>query len=161
MPSTPPTPPMFSMTTGWPSSADMPCASPRPKMSAGPPAGKGTIMRIGFDGYACEKASGGTSSAISNSALSRFKLFSSITAYGHAAIDDDLGAGDEARLVGSEEQRRVRSVAPVAGEAQRDALESRFQQRLDVAAGALLGKARFHHRRMQLAGHDGIDADVF
>jgi hypothetical protein len=41
---------MFSMITGWPSSLDMPCARPRPKISAGPPAGNGTIIRIGFDG---------------------------------------------------------------------------------------------------------------
>jgi hypothetical protein len=33
----------------------------------------------------------------------------------HAAVDDDLGAGDEARLVGSEEQRRIGGIAAVAG----------------------------------------------
>jgi len=41
---------MFSITTGWPSFSDSACAKLRPKMSAGPPAGKGTIIRIGFDG---------------------------------------------------------------------------------------------------------------
>src|SRR5262245_25231559 len=44
-----------------------------------------------------------------------------IAARHHAAVDDDLGAGDEACLVGGEEQRRVGRVAAVAHEAQRDA----------------------------------------
>ncbi len=42
---------MFSMITGWPSGSCMPCARPRAKMSAGPPGGKGTIMRTGLEGY--------------------------------------------------------------------------------------------------------------
>src|SRR5437773_10414145 len=84
---------------------------------------------------------------------------SSVAAYRHAAIDDDFGAGDEARFVRGEEQRRVGSIAPVAGEAQRDALESRFQQRLDVAARALLREARFDHRRVQLARYYGVDSN--
>src|SRR3954462_3797005 len=72
---------MFSMITGCPSSVDMPWASPRPKMSAGPPAGNGTIMRTGLVGYACASASSGTRS---KAASSFFKygsfLFESIDA---------------------------------------------------------------------------------
>ena len=35
-----------------------------------------------------------------------------------------------------------------------------LQQRLDIAAGALLGEPRLHHRRVQLAGHHGVHADA-
>jgi len=44
----------------------------------------------------------------------------SVAADGHAAIDDDFRAGDEARLIGGEEQDRGRRIAAVAHEAQRD-----------------------------------------
>ena len=72
----------------------------------------------------------------------------------------DLGAGDEARLVAGQEQRGVRGVAPVAHEAQGNARLSLAQQGVDVAAGALLGEPRFDHRRVQLPGHNGVDADA-
>src|SRR4051812_30409537 len=57
---TPPWPPMFSTTTGWPSSLDMPCASPRAKMSEGPPGGKGTMRRTGLAGYGCASTASGS-----------------------------------------------------------------------------------------------------
>src|SRR5690242_4437279 len=85
----------------------------------------------------------------------------SIATHRHSAIDDDLGAGDEARLVGSEKEHRVGGVASVAGEAERNPLYARLEQRLDVAAGALLREARFHHRRMELPRHHAIHADAF
>src|SRR2546425_259540 len=79
------------------------------------------------------------------------KVFS-IAPSGHAAVHDDLSPGDEARLVRGEEQRRVRGVAPIAREAQRNALQSGSQKRFHVAAGALLCQPRLDHRRMQLPG---------
>src|SRR5437879_9842454 len=79
------------------------------------------------------------------------KVFS-IAPYGHPAVDDDLGSGDEARLVRGEKQRRVRGVAPIAREAQRNALQAGSQERFHVAARALLRQPRLDHRRMQLPG---------
>src|SRR3979411_447969 len=69
--------------------------------------------------------------------MSAFPVRNSIAAHRHAAIDDDLGAGDEARLVGGEKKRRIGGIAPVAHEAKRNARHAFLQQRLDVAAGAL------------------------
>ena len=54
----------------------------------------------------------------------------------------------------------LRGVAAVAHEAERDALLALREQRVDVAAGALLGQPRLDHRRVQLARHDGVDADA-
>src|SRR4051812_6443898 len=138
---------MFSTTTGWPKSLDMPCASARPKMSAGPPAGKPITMRTGLFGYVCALASMGSNASASNlNSAIRLLL---ITTDSHAAIDDDLGAGDEARLVRRQEKHRVGGVASVAGKAERDALHAAFQERLDIAAHALLGEPRLDHRRME------------
>src|ERR1043166_1409305 len=53
---------------------------------------------------------------------------------GHAAVDDDLGSRDEARLVGGEEQRRVGGVAAVPHEAERNARGALPDQERDVAA---------------------------
>ena len=47
MPVTPPTPLRLSRMTGWPSSSCIFCPTERPMMSAGPPAGNGTISLIG------------------------------------------------------------------------------------------------------------------
>src|SRR5689334_13214523 len=105
---------MFSTMTGSPRSAAMPCASERPKMSAGPPAGKPITMRTGFAGYVCAQAKMGSSSARILSSLIDPPLL--VAAYRHPAVDDDLGAGNEARLVGGEEEHRIRRVSPVAGE---------------------------------------------
>src|SRR5262247_2195331 len=44
-----------------------------------------------------------------------------IAARRHAAVDHDLGSGDETRLVGGEEQGRIGGVAAVAHEAERNA----------------------------------------
>src|SRR5205807_5580890 len=131
-PSTPPTPPMFSMITGWPSGACMPCARPRAKMSAGPPGGKGTIMRTGLEGYDWAAAMPGTSAAMAShsSLLTKPPL---IAARSHAAVHDDLGPGNEARLVRGEKQRRVRGVAPVAREAQWNAFQAGIQECFHVA----------------------------
>src|SRR5262249_4807082 len=54
----------------------------------------------------------------------------------------------------------IGGVAAVAHEADRDAVEPRFEQSFDVAAGALFGEPGLHHRRMQLAGDDGVHADA-
>src|SRR6267378_3709919 len=105
---------MFSTITGWPKSAAMPCASERPKMSAGPPAGKPITMRTGLVGYAWAQANMGTSSARTLSSLIVSTLL--ITAHRHAAIDHDLGAGDEACLIGGEEHHRIRRIPPISGE---------------------------------------------
>src|SRR5262245_36326672 len=51
MPSTPPTPLLFSTMTGWESPAARACAKARPKMSAGPPAGNPTTSLTGLVGY--------------------------------------------------------------------------------------------------------------
>src|SRR5438874_10294523 len=85
----------------------------------------------------------------------------SIAARGHAAVDHDLGPGDKARLVGGQEQHRMRSVAAVAHEAERNARDARFQQSFDVAAGALFGKPRLDHRRVHLARYHRVHADAF
>ena len=61
----------------------------------------------------------------------------SIAADRHAAIDHDLGPGDEARFVGREKQRRMGGVAPVAHESRGNAIDTGFQQLLDIAPGAL------------------------
>src|SRR3954466_15054888 len=151
---------MFSTTTGWPKSLDMPCASARPKMSAGPPAGKPMIMRTGLFGYVCALASTGNSasaSSLSNLIAPPF----SVAARSHAAVDHDLGARDEARLIRGQEQHGVRGIAPVAGKAQGDALHAALEQRLDVAARALLGEAGLDHRRMELSRHHAVDANAF
>src|ERR1700726_445142 len=58
----------------------------------------------------------------------------SIAADRHAAVDDDLGSGDEAGFVGGEEQRRVSGVAAVAHESERDAGDALLAQRFDIAA---------------------------
>jgi hypothetical protein len=42
-------------------------------MSAGPPAGKGTIMRTGFEGYGCASPNSGKNNKSSNQ---RFKVSS-------------------------------------------------------------------------------------
>ena len=47
VPMTPPAPVRLSTTTGWPSCAAKASAKTRPKMSAGPPAAKGTTRRSG------------------------------------------------------------------------------------------------------------------
>jgi hypothetical protein len=47
----------------------------------------------------------------------------SVATRGHSAVDDDFRAGDEARLVGCQEQCRIGGVAPVAHEAERDAAD--------------------------------------
>src|SRR5262245_48272203 len=82
----------------------------------------------------------------------------SIAADAHPAVDHDLGPGDEARLVGGEEQSRVRRVAAVAFDAERDSLLALPEQFLDVAARALAREARLDHGRVQLSGHDRVHA---
>src|SRR3954451_14078525 len=47
MPPKPPAPPRFSITTGWPSRLDILSVTTRLMTSAGPPAGNGTMKRIG------------------------------------------------------------------------------------------------------------------
>src|SRR5207253_4546315 len=84
----------------------------------------------------------------------------SVAAHAHAAVDDELGAGDEARLVGSEEERGGGGIAAVAHEAERDARLALLEQLGDVAAGALLRQPRLDHRRVHLAGDDRVHADA-
>src|SRR4029077_11757701 len=154
---------MFSMITGCPSSALMPWPSARPKMSAGPPAGNGTIIFTGLVGYACAIAISGNSastSTLSNLITPPPKPRLLIAAHGHPPIDHQLGTGDEARLVRCQEEHRVRRVAPVAGKAQRNALLAAREQSLDVTARALLCQARLDHRRVQLSRHHAVDADA-
>src|ERR1700681_3080795 len=62
----------------------------------------------------------------------------SIAADRHAAITHDFGAGDEARFVGGQKQRRMGGVASISHESERNARHALLEQRLDVAAGALL-----------------------
>jgi hypothetical protein len=50
-----------------------------------------------------------------------FRHHLSSAAHRHSAIHDELRAGNEPGLVRGQEQHRVRRVAAVAGEAQRDA----------------------------------------
>src|SRR3954464_683139 len=83
-----------------------------------------------------------------------------VTTYRHAAVDDDLRARNETRLVRRQKQHRIGGVAPVAGESQGDALHAAFEERFHVAAGALLGEAGLHHRRMQLARDNRVHPDV-
>src|SRR5262249_51543511 len=52
----PPMPPLFSITTCWPSTPDMPPASRRPNMSEGPPAANGTYRVIGLFGQVSARA---------------------------------------------------------------------------------------------------------
>src|SRR5579864_9053271 len=56
----PAAPVRFSITTDWPSVRFIRSASTRPSVSVGPPAGNGTTITIGRDGYDCENASRGT-----------------------------------------------------------------------------------------------------
>src|SRR5712691_1183578 len=49
----PPAPPRFSTTSGCPHTSGSFAESSRATRSAGPPAGKGTTMRTGLDGYGC------------------------------------------------------------------------------------------------------------
>src|SRR5258705_13700678 len=83
-----------------------------------------------------------------------------VAAYRHAAVDNDLRARDEARLVGGEKERRACGVGAVTHEAERYAPLALAQQRFDVAAGALPGETRLDHRRVELAGHDDVRPDV-
>src|SRR5215831_3542389 len=57
LPSVPPAPGRFSITTGWPSFSCSDCATMRPMMSAPPPGPNGTIMRRGVG--RAEKQCGG------------------------------------------------------------------------------------------------------
>src|SRR5690348_17672168 len=123
----------------------MPCARLRPKMSDGPPAGKGMISLTGLVGYACPKTIAGNRASASNFSSFIRSPFRLIAAHRHPAVDHELGAGDEARFIGSKEKHGVRGIAPVAGEAERDALDPRFEQRLHVAARALLREPRLDH----------------
>jgi hypothetical protein len=83
-----------------------------------------------------------------------------VAPHGHSAVYDDLCSRNEACFVGNEEQRCIGSVTAVTHEADRDALESRFEQRFHVATGALPGKPCFYHRRVQLPGDDGVYANA-
>jgi hypothetical protein len=87
-------------------------------------------------------------------------VVSSIASRRHAAIDDDFGAGDEARFIGGEKQRGVRGVAAVTHESERDASDPLLEERRDVAAGTLPGEPRFHHRCVQLSRNHGVYPDA-
>ena len=64
MPIVPVAPGRFSTSTGWPSFAASPLERPRTSGSTAPPAGKGTTMRIGFEGHASwARAAGARTSA--------------------------------------------------------------------------------------------------
>src|SRR6185437_17102400 len=52
----PAAPPVFSITTVWPSSGRICSARKRASVSVAPPAGNGTIMAIGRVGYSCAAA---------------------------------------------------------------------------------------------------------
>src|SRR5882757_8063026 len=52
----PAAPPMFSITSGWPSRVCSSAAAARMMMSVTLPAAIDTITRIGFDGYCCASA---------------------------------------------------------------------------------------------------------
>src|SRR5579885_3482394 len=53
-PIVPPAPPRLSTTTDCPRRSPSPLARPRAMKSVAPPAGKGTMSRMGFSGYAAE-----------------------------------------------------------------------------------------------------------
>ena len=80
----------------------------------------GSVMR-GFFGFGSGGGMVGLGLSVCSFIGPTYFAKNSVAARGHAAIDHDLGAGDEARFVGREEQRRVRGVAAVAHEAERDA----------------------------------------
>jgi len=68
----PPPPPRFSTTTGWPRFLLNSSDTMRAMMSVVPPAGNGTISRIGLLGNAwAEAASGSTAQAASSAPPSR------------------------------------------------------------------------------------------
>src|SRR5262249_45555375 len=100
------------------------------------------------------------SSGPSDNSLFTIRYSPSIASCRHAAVDQDLGAGDEARLVGGKIERRVGGVAAIAHEPERDARHPRLEQRLDVAAGALLGEPHLDHRRVQLARDHRVHPDA-
>src|SRR5215831_15919306 len=62
-PTLPPAPPRFSTTFGWPVCSASLEDTMRVTTSAGPPGGKGTIQRIGFDGNDCACAACASSAA--------------------------------------------------------------------------------------------------
>src|SRR5882757_6346731 len=62
----PPAPPRLSITTGWPSAAEIRSATRRPTMSALPPAANGTIIRIGRSGNAAKAERGSNVAAEPN-----------------------------------------------------------------------------------------------
>src|SRR5262252_3849659 len=63
MPSTPPTPLLFSTITGCARPLESAAAKARPKMSAGPPAGKPTTSFTGLVGYDCAETAKAASAA--------------------------------------------------------------------------------------------------
>src|SRR3954469_21409364 len=71
VPTMPAAPGLFSTTTACPHASCSFCAIIRVPMSVPPPGGKGTTMRMGFDGHACAKAMGALvmSAQVSISAL--------------------------------------------------------------------------------------------
>src|SRR4030095_4522504 len=71
MPMPPPAPALFSMTTGEPSARPIASASGRPTISATPPGGNGTIIVIGFDGYASCAAGGDAAASAATSTITR------------------------------------------------------------------------------------------
>src|SRR3974390_2730301 len=82
-----------------------------------------------------------------------------VAARDHAAVDDEFSAGHEARFVRGEKERRISRVEAVAHETNRNALLPLSQERLDIAASALLGETRPAHGRVQLTGNDRVHAD--
>src|SRR4051794_39801996 len=57
-------PGLFSTTTGWPQRSDRCWPTSRPEMSSGPPGGKGTTIRTGFDGKSCPELVEGAQTAV-------------------------------------------------------------------------------------------------
>src|SRR5512134_3083531 len=68
----PPAPAVFSTTTDWPRVFDIPCASPRPTRSVGPPAVNGTTIVMGFEGKAWAQADDAT--AVHSAAAARRRI---------------------------------------------------------------------------------------
>src|SRR5436853_2797532 len=125
MPSSPPAPGLFSITTGCFSSRDSASATGRATVSATPPGGNGTIIVTGRSGYgACPRAAGAASTPTIASAIAAHLHNSMLTSspLGQEAVLDlpdavDRHADDVARL---QPARRVHAHADAGGRARGD-----------------------------------------
>src|SRR5262245_52818930 len=86
----PPAPPMFSITTCWPSTSLSRCPKMRAMVSTGPPAAYATTMVIGRDGHSCAGA-GVVSVSANASATSILRMIVSSLFGRDPGLLDDAG----------------------------------------------------------------------